>query len=109
MTFLNRITEHGVVLKNRLPPGMKEFLVDSFFCYVPVSLLRVLWKELAGCYKFKTPRKGEVVVNRRLDRSFHAGRRAHGGADRPGLIHRAAEGDGRRRLRARKVVSVISV
>jgi FkbM family methyltransferase len=57
------IGEWCVRLKEHLPLGLKSACVDLFVRHAPIWLIRLLWKELAGYFKLRTPRRGDVVVD----------------------------------------------
>jgi FkbM family methyltransferase len=38
-------------------------MLDAFFMYTPVFLIRLLWKEMDGYFKFNIPRRNEVVID----------------------------------------------
>src|SRR5260370_8812208 len=55
--------EWGATVKDHLPPRVRTLCVDIFFRYMPILVIRLLWKEVAGYFKLKTPNSGEVVVD----------------------------------------------
>jgi FkbM family methyltransferase len=55
--------EWGATVKDHLPPQLRTFFVDVFFRYMPITVIRLLWKEVAGYFRLKTPTSGEVVVD----------------------------------------------
>jgi len=62
-TLRYEIFHWGVTFKEHLPPGVKSLCVDIFLRYMPISLIRLLWKELDGYFKLRVPQSGEVVVD----------------------------------------------
>ena len=57
------IGEWGVMVKEHLPPGLKSLCLDLFFRYMPIPLICLLWKEMDGYFKLRTPQSGDVVVD----------------------------------------------
>lgn len=55
--------EWGATVKDHLPPRLKSLCSDVFFGYMPIWLIRLLWKELDGYFKLRVPRCNEVVVD----------------------------------------------
>ncbi len=55
--------EWVVVLKKHVPPRLRTWCVDVFVRYAPIWVIRFLWKELAGYFRLKTPRHGDVVID----------------------------------------------
>lgn len=63
MKSLYRVGQSSANLSRKLPPGLRAAMVDSFFCYAPVWVIRVIWKEIAGYFKHYTPARGQTVVD----------------------------------------------
>jgi FkbM family methyltransferase len=63
MARLYDIGEWGSSVTRHLPPRWKSVCLDIFFAYMPIWLIRILWKELDGYFKLKVPQRNQVVVD----------------------------------------------
>ncbi|HEX3716456.1 MAG TPA: FkbM family methyltransferase [Verrucomicrobiae bacterium] len=63
MNVLYNLGNLGWRVKEILPVGMKNSLLDCFFKYAPIWLIRALWEDIDGYFVIKTPSPGDVLVD----------------------------------------------